>query len=792
MTDRRLAPRAEDLAPYIRVGLQLIPLHRWDAVDGRGRPRGKTPRDGRWQAVDYDSRAVAESVARTGINSGVRLPADVVVIDVDPRNFGGSDDPDNLRGRDALADLVREARLDLTVAPHTVTGSGGHHYWFRKPADASVVDSLEDFPGVEFKSAGRQVVAAGSVHPGGQKEVDPSRADHYRWDDLAPDLADMPDLPASLLALIRRPTRAHGDAAGGGELTPEMLASTLEHLDAEDFRDQDAWRDLMMACHHATAGEGRQEFVDWSTSDPAYADHAWIVGRRWDSLHAQSGRGGRPVTVKYLHKVVQEAGAEVARTEPEDDFEEWEEDDVDHPGAGVDDDVLRAEPDPAKMGTIEELNSRHAVVFDGGKFRIFTEELDPVLGRTFYQRSTKEDFENLYSNQLVEAGDALLPKAKVWLKSAQRRQYKGVIFDPSRDHAGWLNLWKGWAVEPKKGDWSLLRRLIREVLVNGDEAHEKYVIDWLAYMVQHPERAAEVAMCFRGEKGTGKGTLGRAMCAIAGGSGLHISSPEHLTGRFNSHLQNCICLFADEAFWAGDKSGEAKLKQLVTEPTIAYEGKGRDASMGKNLIHIIMAANGDWVVPAGLDGERRFAVFEVSSARRGDHAFFAALNRQLYREGGLEALLYDLLTRDLGDWAPRMDVPVTQALVKQKVMSMDDVQRWWYSKLLDGMLPDDRDGWETGRTRSVKQALRADYLESAKEMRVMRPADEVTFGIRLSKLVAVKNTQVKLGDTDIGLKCDRSGRASAYSIPSLRECRNQFEDALGTRVDWHEGQEDQD
>ena len=42
------------------------------------------------------------------------------------------------------------------------------------------------------------------------------------------------------------------------------------------------------------------------------------------------------------------------------------------------------------------------VVMEGGKFRIFTEEMDPVLGRPFFQRSTKEDFENLYCNQLVE------------------------------------------------------------------------------------------------------------------------------------------------------------------------------------------------------------------------------------------------------------------------------------------------------------------------------------------------------------------------------------------------------
>jgi hypothetical protein len=759
------AIRTRDMAAYMAAGLQLIPLHHWQAVDERGRQRGKTPRDGAWQARQYDSAAVLSGADKSGVNVGVRLPPTMMVLDVDPRNF-----PED---RNSLAELVATIGLDLTKAPHTVTGSGGDHYWFRKPADADILDTLDDYPGLDFKSAGRQVVAAGSIHPSGG---------YYEWDDFAPHLTEAPELPDILLRLIRRPTRAHGEAAGLGELTPEMLARSLEWIDAEDFGEHEDWLDVMMACHHATAGEGRQEFIDWSTQDPKYADDGWIIGRRWDSLHTASSKGGRPVTVKYLHKVVQDAGGEVARSEPEDDFEEWEGEEDE--GAGVDDDRLR-EPPQEKLGVVDELNEKHAVVFEGGKFRIFTEEIDPVLNRTFFQRSSKEDFENLYCNQLVELGDKLLPKSKLWLQSSQRRQYKGVIFDPERGHEGWLNLWKGWSVQPKKGDWSLMKSLILDVLVDGVPEHYEYVLNWIAYMVQKPNRAAEVALCFRGEKGTGKGTLGRAISELAGAHGLHISSPEHLTGRFNSHLQNCVCLFADEAFWAGDKSGEAKLKQLVTEPTIAYEGKGRDAIMGKNLIHIVMAANGDWVVPAGLDGERRFGCFDVNNIRKGDVKFFNALNAQMYRDGGLAAMLHDLLIRDLGEWAPRDDVPATKALMTQKILSMDDVERWWYGKLIDGFLPDVPDDWAASEVVAIKELLRADYVEFAKEQRAYRPADAVAFGMRLNKLVSpLRNTQTKPLDSMYALKVDRLGRASAYGIPPLGICRSAFEKKMGATLSW--------
>ena len=131
----RLTP-SFDVEGLIRAGLTLIPLHRWNAIDARGRQRGKSPLDPAWQAKDYDSREVLERARRAGLNVGVRLPPSWVVLDVDPRNFP--------EGRDPLAELVRDAGLDLSQAPHVRTGSGGHHYYFRKPADVQLLTEIRD------------------------------------------------------------------------------------------------------------------------------------------------------------------------------------------------------------------------------------------------------------------------------------------------------------------------------------------------------------------------------------------------------------------------------------------------------------------------------------------------------------------------------------------------------------------------------------------------------------------------------------------------------------------------
>ena len=252
---------------------------------------------------------------------------------------------------------------------------------------------------------------------------------------------------------------------------------------------------------------------------------------------------------------------------------------------------------------------------------------------------------------------------------------------------------------------------------------------------------------------------------LAGAHGLHISSPEHITGRFNSHLQNCILLFADEAFWAGDKTGEAKLKALVTEPTVAYEGKGRDAVMGKNLIHIVMASNSDWVVPAGLDGERRFAVFKVNESRKDDHAFFRALNRQL-DEGGRAAFLHDMLARDVAGWHPRNDIPQNSALAEQKLRGMEPEFAWWHSLLYDGELPgydEDRD-WPGGEVELDKTDLYDSYLSFARS-RTRHPRPFPGLAKVLLSRVGVTVRQVRSG-----ARKDRR----VYVVPALGQARAKF------------------
>src|SRR5205814_1769665 len=86
------------------------------------------------------------------------------------------------------------------------------------------------------------------------------------------------------------------------------------------------------------------------------------------------------------------------------------------------------------------------------------------------------------------------------------------------------------------------------------------------------------------------GLAAPAFGALFGQHFLHLSDARHLTGNFNAHLRDACVVFADEAFYAGDKQHEGQLKRLVTEPTLMIEPKFRNPAPARNCLHVIISS----------------------------------------------------------------------------------------------------------------------------------------------------------------------------------------------------------
>lgn len=446
--------------------------------------------------------------------------------------------------------------------------------------------------------------------------------------------------------------------------------------------------------------------------------------------------------------------------------------------------ILRLPPN--ELEVLLELNGKHCVIKEAGKVRILNEEYDTILKRNSITRSTFDDLRNFYSNRFVECENAkeelvLIKLGKWWLEQSLRRQYEKLLFLPQppgvliEQDPKIYNLFRGYSVEPnEEGDWSLFKQHILENICNNDEDHYNYLIGWMANTVQNPARPGQVAIVLKGDKGTGKSKFAKIFGNLFGQHFLHVGNPKHLTGNFNQHLRDAIVIFADEAIWAGDKQGESVLKMLVTEETLIIEGKGIDPICCPNFVHLIMASNHDWVIPAG-NQERRYFMLTVSNAKAQDGRFFEELSNQM-NNGGNAALLYYLWKYDLSKFDLRK-IPFSLALENQQALSLTSYQSWWEHKLRDGRLLYKHGKWEI---EVSKKDIYDDYINDMKDQGIAHRLSKIAFQNFLKSML---ESSKDFSNTK-QIKTDKGERPYVYTFPDLEVCRELYEKYTRRKYEW--------
>jgi hypothetical protein len=281
-------------------------------------------------------------------------------------------------------------------------------------------------------------------------------------------------------------------------------------------------------------------------------------------------------------------------------------------------------------------------------------------------------FETAYIKETYTGADGKEIKVDVfrkWIEDEKRRRFypKGYVIDPTRSHAdGYYNLWKGYAVSSQKGSWAKMQENLR-CLCEGKQAYVDYVMNWIASMIQHPTILPRTAIVFHGGQGTGKSLFADALTRILGTHAMKITLPEQLTGRFSGHLWGKIFIQADECKFNDTNIG--KLKSLVTDPIMPVERKGSQIVEAPNYCHFIITSNEDKVVPVD-PSNRRFVIFKpLTTYQTTPHCDHSRFWRELVDEmthGGDEAMLHDLLERDVTSWNPEAK-PETVSMARHKL-----------------------------------------------------------------------------------------------------------------------------
>lgn len=427
---------------------------------------------------------------------------------------------------------------------------------------------------------------------------------------------------------------------------------------------------------------------------------------------------------------------------------------------------------------LRKLNDKFAVIGNlGGKCRVIEEIYDSSMSRTVFSKQTFGDFRNRYSNIQISVGRRTTPLGNWWLNNPHRRQFEYLLFAPGRHIEGAYNLWQGFACPSLPGEkHELYLEHIRHNICCDVEMYFDYLIGWMARAVQFPASPGESAVVMRGASGVGKSFFAKQFGRIWGRHFLQVSDAKHLVGNFNAHLRDCVILFGDEAFFAGDRRHESVLKTLITEEQMMIEQKGVDAEVSPNYTHLILASNSAWVIPAGAT-ERRFFVLDVGSEHQKDTAYFRAIDHAM-SNGGAENLLHFLLSYDLTDYDVRR-VPATPALLEQKIHSMGPEYQWWMERLTEGTLLSEQARYE--RT-VVGRELVDDYVQTCVRYNVTRRGSTVKLGMFLEKVCPP-------GWPKRGRRVRGGSREHFYEFPDLYVLRDTWDQLFGLASPWPEDDE---
>jgi Family of unknown function (DUF5906) len=390
------------------------------------------------------------------------------------------------------------------------------------------------------------------------------------------------------------------------------------------------------------------------------------------------------------------------------------------------------------------------------------------------------EFDRMYAPRRLKVPTAngetkRIPLTKAWFNWEGRREYlnPGVLFAPgAEDRPGMLNLWRGFGVEPKPGNWSRMKAHIHDGVCSGNTEHFDYLLKWMAHGVQHPDQQIGIAVALRGGQGAGKGVLFRTYGSFFGQHFVHLSQGGQLTGRFNASLGAACAVFLDEALWAGDRQGEGTLKALVTEPTFQLERKFCDPITVPNRLRIMIASNSDWFVPVGV-GDRRYFVLDVADtyAGIGHKDYWDALYGEL-DSGGREAMLYDLLAMDLSNFDVRA-VPDTAAKTEQKLHSLRGTRAWLAHVLQEGDIG--AQTWEDGGLGIGKHEAYRHYVDFSKDRHEWQPELKEVWAKTLRKALGdcLKETKLRNG----------SLRQRMLTFGPLAKCRATFQKFIGADAD---------
>ena len=217
-------------------------------------------------------------------------------------------------------------------------------------------------------------------------------------------------------------------------------------------------------------------------------------------------------------------------------------------------------------------------------------------------------------------------------------------------------------------------KTLLDMISNHDETVRKYLINYIAAMVQRPSQIQRVCVILMGRAGTGKDLFWRFVGECILGKKFYVNiganSERLLFGNFSKHMNNAILVHSEEVKLAVNKKYRDILYSMISSDGSVAESKSVDADSQEKYINYVMTTNSDTPLPIEQD-DRRFVIFRVSRERESCVAenarWWKTFQSQLYDPAVCVAVSSFILNHNCDKFDSIGDRPITEAYREVKV-----------------------------------------------------------------------------------------------------------------------------
>lgn len=276
------------------------------------------------------------------------------------------------------------------------------------------------------------------------------------------------------------------------------------------------------------------------------------------------------------------------------------------------------------------------------------------------------------------AGDVRLvqePVAEAWIKWPQRRTLNELTYEPGAPSVidGKWNEWRGWGVEPVKGDVRPWLRLF-EHLFGDDKAAMTWFMRWCLYPVKFPgAKLLTSSILWSTNQGIGKSQVGEVLGKIYGKNYISIAQSD-LEADFNFWQARRQYVMVDDVSAYANKAKAGKLKKTITQKVVIINEKNIPQYELRDCLNYYLTSNNANCLYLD-EHDRRFFVHQSHAVNPGK-AYWDDFFKWSENGGPGHLFHYAQHEFDFGDFDPNVPAPMTEAKGDMTQHARSDVEQW--------------------------------------------------------------------------------------------------------------------